>query len=177
MTAAFSPGSYSMRCVVRLIALWSPLVLTAACVPMHNPAPSAATPVASVPPGPPHMDMCPLHVAGAQVIVTDVDGGVALTFTTPSDVEELRARVHHMTDMHAMHDMHRLHGDMAHGHMGARPGVAMRMVPVDASAQDIDGGTRVVLTPIDPAQVDALRAEARAHAEMMHEGDCTDALP
>lgn len=168
-----------MTAALRSLTLWAPLALAAACVPMHGPAASAGPPTSmgAPPAGPPHMDMCPLDVTGAQVLVGDVDGGVALTFTTRGDVRELRTRVHHMADMHAMHDMHRLHGDMAHDHMGTRPGIEMRMVPVEARVADIDGGAQVILTPIDPAQLDALRAEARGHAEMMHEGDCADALP
>ena len=121
--------------------------------------------------------MCPLDVAGTQVVIADVDGGVVLAFTTPGDVAELRVRVHHMADMHAMHDMHRMHGPMSHGHMGISAPLQMRMVPVQAAVADIDGGARVTLTPIDPAQLEALRAQARDHESMMHEGGCGDAAP
>ena len=57
--------------------------------------------------------------------------------------------------------------------MAASPrGAMMKMVDSTARAEDIDGGTRIVLTPKDPAQLADLRAHAHEHAEQMAGGHC-----
>ncbi len=101
-------------------------------------------------------DMCPMQVAGTTVAATDVEGGVALGFTTSSgDVSELRRRVTHMAEMH----------NQEHA--------AGRMMPAaTASAEDAEGGARMILRPTDPAQLDALREHAHTHAERMSHGEC-----
>ena len=48
----------------------------------------------------------------------------------------------------------------------------MPMVPSHASAEDVPGGARLVLTSSDPSQLAALRDEVRAHASMMQKGQC-----
>lgn len=101
-------------------------------------------------------DMCPMQVPGTTVASEDVDGGVALAFTTSSgDVSELQRRVTHMAEMH----------NQRHAAGGMMPAAT-------ASAENVDGGARIVLRPSDPAQLDALREHARTHAEQMSHGAC-----
>ena len=143
------------------------LVVVAGCMASH--AGSAAAPaMASPPPAAPTpvglVDQCPMHVAGTQVALSDTPTGVAIDFTTTGDVGELRARVHHMASMH---------DQMSGGH---DPGImndsSMMMPPSHAAANDIDGGAHLVLIPVDPAQLDALRATAHRHVDMMRGGEC-----
>ncbi len=61
---------------------------------------------------------CPMVVQGAEVTVTDTEGGVALTFTTgAADVADLRTRVQRMAQMYEQH--HGQSGIMWH-HMGGK---------------------------------------------------------
>jgi hypothetical protein len=80
----------------------------------------------------------------------DVEGGVALGFTTAGDAGKLRAHVRHMAEQHNREGM-----------MDSR-----------AVAEGIEGGARLVLTPNDPTQLAALREHARMHAESMRQGEC-----
>ena len=155
---------------MRTFLLLAPLsIALAACGGGHHAA-SATPPPASASGsmmGSGHMgnmEMCPMGVPGTQIAVADVDGGIGVTFTTSGDVADLRARVHPMAEMHAS----RVSGE----HAGMMSGMHMQMVPSRAVAEDIDGGARVVLTPNDPAQLDALRAQANQHADMMRRGEC-----
>jgi hypothetical protein len=57
------------------------------------------------------------------------------------------------------------HGGMeSHGGMGSHGSHAMAMVPSTATAEDVDGGARIVLVPHQLDQLEALREHARAHA-------------
>jgi hypothetical protein len=104
-------------------------------------------------------EMCPMQVPGTQVAATDVEGGAAITFTTKGDASEVRARVHRMADMH--------------NQMAAQPNMHMNMPASQATVEDIDGGARVVLKAVDPANVDAVRSMAHEHAQMMaSSGEC-----
>ena len=118
----------------------------------------------------PHGEMCPMMVdpATTQITTMDTNDGVAITFTTmTSDVNALRTRVHQIADMHNRMAMQQ--GGCPHA--GAmREG--MMMVPSRAMAQDIEGGTRVVLVPNDPSQLETLREQARMHADMLQRGEC-----
>ena len=110
----------------------------------------AASPHGGKPHGAMTMKDCPMHDGATTVSVVDLEGGVALTFTTAENVDALRAHVAHMAEEHNRKGM-----------MDAR-----------AVAEDVDGGARLVLTPNDPAQLATLRDHARAHAEGMRKGDC-----
>jgi hypothetical protein len=113
--------------------------------------------------------------AGTQIVASDTSDGIAITFTTSGDVADLRARIHHLADMHNnMSGMH--HGGGMHEGMGSgdtHEGMkGMHMVPSRATAEDIDGGARIVLVPTDAAQLAALRTHVREHAAMMQKGEC-----
>lgn len=54
---------------------------------------------------------------------------------------------------------------------GAGPaGHGKALLSASARAEDVEGGARLLLTPRDPAQADALRAEVREHAARMASG-------
>lgn len=136
-------------------------------------------------------DMCPMEVPGATVAEQDSPGGATLIFTTSGDVARLRERVRAVAEMHNrhqaamsqdggmhMHGSESMHGHMHGGMMGSRPdGGAhmhggMTMVPAEARSQDIERGAALVLTARNPADVEALRAHARQHAQEMASGHC-----
>lgn len=152
-----------------------------------EPAPSAPPPAqtAHAPGG--SGGECPMMIdpATTQVTASDTSDGIALVFTTSGDVAELRARVRRMADMHnQMAGMHGggttgpggMHGGGMHGGHGTGP-MHMHMVPSRASVEDVPGGARLLLVPTDPAQLAALRQQARMHADMMAKGQCPMAAP
>lgn len=47
-----------------------------------------------------------------------------------------------------------------------------RMVSVEVKYDEIPNGARITLTPTDPAQLEELREQVRAHAERMNKGYC-----
>jgi hypothetical protein len=130
-----------------------------------------------------------MKLPDTSVSVVDVEGGVALDFSSTSDAAELRRRVAHMASMHnqGMHGsmtdggMHggrmggTMHGGMVdggmrghmmdggmHGHRmdGGMHG-AMHMPESDVRVEDTERGARMVLKPKDPADLETLRAHAR----------------
>jgi hypothetical protein len=126
---------------------------------------------------------CPMVVEGADVAVSDTEGGVTLTFTTEAgDVADLRARVQHMAEMYEMHGGRR--GMMWH-HMGGQgrgrggPGMGMGhmagrgpMPAATVTGTEVDKGARLELRPTDASQLDALREHVRWHQQRMEAGEC-----
>ena len=134
---------------------------------------------------------CPMVVQGADVTVTDTEGGVALIFMTDTgDVADLRTRVQHMAGMYEM-----AHGQagMMWQHIGSEgmgyggPGMGGEgmggegmghmagrgpMPAASTTMTDTDLGARVELRPTDPSQLDALREHVRWHQQRMHSGEC-----
>lgn len=126
---------------------------------------------------------CPMVIEGADVTVSDTEGGVALTFTADeAELTDLRQRVRHLA---RMYEMHRGHGSMMWHHMGrhgmggGRHGMGMGHMPghgpmpgASTRLTDIEGGVRLELTPTDPSQLEALREQVRWHQQRMHAGEC-----
>lgn len=133
------------------------------------------------PPGPPPRagaaaPMCPTLGEDTKVSVSDVDGGVALTFTSErGDPELLLARVQHLAMAIELHSRsgggQRPGRGPGRGFGGAGPGMMM-MTPSRATAEDLDRGARLVLRPMDATQLDRLRADARTWARQMESGEC-----
>lgn len=134
--------------------------------------------------------MCPMGVEDTSVRAEPVEGGVAMVFTTTGDVAELRRRVAHMAQMHQRrqaavgeegmgHMQHRQsaqrdgEGMMREGMMGGGM-LAGRMMdmPHEVRAEDIEGGARLVISPLDPQDLPELRAEVEEHAAQMESGRC-----
>ncbi|MCC6556706.1 MAG: hypothetical protein IT372_27410 [Polyangiaceae bacterium] len=117
--------------------------------------------------GPMSGPWCPTQVEGATVAPVDVERGAALDFkTSTGDVAELRRRVRAMAEMQNQRG-----GGMGMGR-GMGRGGGMGMFAATASAEDIEGGARLVLLPNDPAQLEALREHTRLRAERMALGQC-----
>jgi hypothetical protein len=120
-----------------------------------------------------------VNMAETQIATSDTDDGIAIVFTTTGDVADLRARVRHMADMHnQMAGGMQGSGMQGSGMQGSSmQGSSMHMVPSRASLEDVPGGARLVLMPMDPSQLAALRQQARMHVEMMRKGQCPMMAP
>jgi hypothetical protein len=127
------------------------------------------------------------------VEVTDTGTGVALSFTTrDGDVGDLRRRVQDMAQRYGQCDghrgmmWHRMDGrgmgpDRGRG-PGSMPGQGMHgmgrgrgagpMPAVETGVEQQDGGARIVLTPKDPTQLQALRQHVRMQQQHMQSGEC-----
>ncbi len=129
--------------------------------------------------------MCPMQVEGTTVNAEDVEGGVAVTFTTSSDIAELRKRVAHLAQMHGqpgmgMHAPADAGDGHAHGgkpsdasqHQGGMMAGGMMMPAATAQSEEVEGGARILLTPQDAADLDKLREHARHMTERMSSGQC-----
>lgn len=117
---------------------------------------------------------CPTLVAGTEVEVTRPSEAVAIRFTTATgDVSELRARVRHLGATYERGSGHFTHLD---GHLNnprSEPSHIVQPMPsVASTVDDIDGGARLLLRPVDPEELDALRQHVRMHQELMQTGHC-----
>ena len=92
--------------------------------------------------------VCPSLPSNAKVAAKDIEGGIELDFTVPSDPTLVRARVH-------MIETQQNHVPSA------------SMVPSKAQAEDTSNGARLVVIADDPARVDDLRQQMRERV-----GDC-----
>jgi hypothetical protein len=102
------------------------------------------------------MQNCPMKVPGADVSVADTSDGIALTITTKSgDVADLRRRTENMARMHSNGAMH------------------SNMTAFSVQSEEVPGGTRLVLTPKDPAKLEEFRNMVRQHAEQMKKHECS----
>ena len=171
------------------------LAVAAGCASTSGERPAPAESAATAPAhehGMGAMAMCPMQVPGTTATTADVEGGVALSFTTSTDVADGRQRVRRMAEMHNQHHS----GGMMMGPQGAgsapgehehergaccggeRVSGGMMMVPAaTASVEDVQGGARLVLRPRDPAQLEALREHVRMHAARMAQGECPMMAP
>lgn len=137
---------------------------------------------------------CPMamNMANTQITTADTTDGIAIVFATTGDVADLRARVRKIADMHNQMagEMGSMHGEGAQGggmqgggmqgggmHCdgeGRMHGMGMgaKMIPSQASVEDVPGGARLMLVPVDASQLAALRQQARMWVEMMQKGQC-----
>lgn len=128
---------------------------------------------------------CPNAVQGAEIVVSDTEGGVALTCTTgAANLSEVRTRVRNLARMYDMHRgnrsmmWHRMGGEgMAQGEgMAHGSGTAMEdsglMPAASSTVTNTDDGARIELRPNDPAQLEALRQHIRSHQQRMQSGEC-----
>jgi hypothetical protein len=104
---------------------------------------------------------CPLGVEGARVTVEDTADGVALTFTTLSRVDELRTRARTAAEMHGAAQQQGTGHDGLHGQGGHHGLHAMHLPPATGTVQDVADGARILLVPLDLADLARLREHAR----------------
>ncbi len=131
---------------------------------------------------------CPMKVPGTSMREVDVDGGAALEFSTTGDVSEVQRRVARMAEMHnhrgggmmnaemtdggAMQEHCMMGGGMRDGGMmqghgmmgGGMMGGGMMGIQADARVEDTPQGARLIFTPKDPKDLDALRRHTKEHA-------------
>lgn len=128
---------------------------------------------------------CPMALSGVQVTRSETDSGVLLTFTTDlANVSDLRQRVRAMAQMYQQHQGH---GPMMWQHMGPRHGPGMLppngmgpgrgmgpgpMPALNATVEDIEGGARLFLTPVNPADLELLQEHLQMHQQRMQSGEC-----
>lgn len=141
--------------------LWSSIVVAivvtvAGCG--GKPAPSQDTMVTAKPTA--DDPTCPLLVPGTSLSVEDTAAGAALVFVTTGDAASVRTRASALADMHTKHD---------------GPPNAMGMMfsaSSTATAQDIEGGSRVEFSAKNPDDAGALQSELRMHAGHLTGGSC-----
>jgi hypothetical protein len=148
----------------------------AATASAANPAAAAST-TSAHPAG-----MCPMSVPETKVLAADTATGESLTFTTTSDqVSVLREKVRAMSEMH---NRHQASGDVAQGGAGSMggmmaggtmgPGMAGMPMPPPSrtSVEDLHDGARIIVTPVDPADLQRLQATVRTRAGQMQQNGC-----
>jgi hypothetical protein len=144
-----------------------------------NPAPAAGM-----------AGMCPMNVPGTKVQAADTATGESLTFTTTSadQVAMLRDQVHQMSDMH---NRHQASGDAGHGGpagmggmmgggmmVGGMGGGGMSTTPMPmpppsrTTVEDLYDGSRIIMTPTDPADLQRLQAAIRTRADHLTQQGC-----
>lgn len=117
--------------------------------------------------GGPMAVVCPMPVAGTTVEASDVDGGAALTFTTTTDVGELRQRVRRMAELHNTHPAREQRP------APSSEGAAQGPIPASiANSVDVENGAQLTLVPKSPSELATLREHARQHAGKITRGDC-----
>lgn len=138
---------------------------------------------------------CPILVPDVTVVARDIENGIALEFMTPNprDVGDLRSRTSRLAKMYGMNDLtakpswyyagehDREHASKT-GMAAAGPDEPDRrleylsggaeMPSAVATAEEIENGMRVSLEPINPNEIDDLRAQARFHQQRLLEGYC-----
>jgi hypothetical protein len=119
---------------------------------------------------------CPMIVEGAQVEAEEITDGAALVFTTESgDVADLVRRTEAMS---AMYRRRSGGGRIMWHHVGERgphhrPGRVLGDMPAARSrVEPIERGARILLTPVEPTDVAAIREHVRAHRERFASGEC-----
>ncbi len=109
---------------------------------------------------------CPMTVAGTRVQATSTANGMDMMFTTSGDAGDLRRRVRAMAEHMNPSPMG---GAGMPGMMGgAMHGLSMMgMPPVQAQVDDVDGGARMHVMPIDRSRLDEVRQHMQQGAQMM----------
>jgi hypothetical protein len=142
-----------------------------ACGGAQHAEPGNATTTTAAGAEPAHL--CPMAVPGAQAVLVDVPGGVAVDYTTSGsrdDVQELSHRLRAMQQKRALGMMAGPGG--GRGRRGALRSVTASTPPSTTHLEGIPRGMRLVLQADNPAEVDALRARARQHVPGMGGGEC-----
>jgi hypothetical protein len=114
-----------------------------------------------------------MQVPATAVTVVNTKKGVAMFFTTmPANVAEVRRRVGLLANMDAPAPAPE-NGDLPE--IEPPPsvfGAPAKLVPMQAEAEEISDGASLVLTPLNPMDVEMLRAYAHTNAERMRLGRC-----
>jgi hypothetical protein len=158
---------------IRLLLTCVACVAACACK-RSAPAPAPAQAAAAKPASIVRIeDACPVQVPATAVTVVNTKTGVAMFFTTmPANVNEVRRRVSLLAKMDnppaapPSADMPEV--DPPPSVFGA----PAKLVPLQAKVEEISDGASLVLTPLNPMDVESLRAYVRNSAQHMHLGRC-----
>lgn len=116
---------------------------------------------------------CPLGVPETRIAIEELPDRVVLAFTTSSDrVPALRSRV---ADQAAQSGPEKHEGPGHDGMHGASHGHGLRLWDMPASraiVEEIPEGARLHVTPLDPAELGALRAALRGRVRALEDKDC-----
>jgi hypothetical protein len=117
-------------------------------------------------------DSCPVQVPATAVTVVNTKNGVAMFFTTmPSNVDEVRRRVGLLAKMDPVSVAPADEGPDVEPPPSVF-GAPAKLVPMQAKAEDISDGASLVMTPLNPMDVEMLRAYAHNSAQRMRLGRC-----
>jgi hypothetical protein len=108
------------------------------------------------------MRHCPLALTGAQVAVSNVDDGVQFEIRGAA-LDAIRQRARHVVEFSAGRSQAGMHG-------GGSGGGRMRNCPVVTNGvvirvDDIEGGARLIVSPMSGGSVDELRRETNARLD------------
>ena len=152
----------------RILLLCFVVCAAAACKSQLPATLGSAAAVDAKPASAARVDNCPVRVPATTVTVMNTKDGVAMYFTTlGSYVTEVRRRTA------ALAQAVEPAADRRGVEVSSREIVGLAgMVPLRVSSEDISDGSRLVLVPVDPDDVDSLRSYARAQGERMRLGGC-----
>jgi hypothetical protein len=112
-------------------------------------------------------DLCPLRVADSVVMEQPVEHGVALVFTTPGDVADVRRRVRAMADLH----------DMNRDLIATTVRTRRSMHAAARYVEDVDGGARIVFRPPHETDLFEFRQEVGFEVMRLRAGECPMIMP
>jgi hypothetical protein len=106
-------------------------------------------------------DSCPMEIEGTKVSYAETPDGAALVFTTDQgDVAELQRRVANQA--------------VQQSGGGIRLAAPQRgEVPHATRSDTVDHGARLIMTPHDASQLEALRKHVKEHADAMSQKGCS----
>ena len=116
---------------------------------------------------------CPMEIPGSRVTVGEINGGIALDFTTTGDVTELRSRVRALAAGPSDTSMTKSAGGDQQGSGGREMHHDVTAQTTRTQVKDLPNGARIIFIPSDPGQFDSLRAEAQQQAQRLNQGDCS----
>jgi hypothetical protein len=115
---------------------------------------------------------CPLGIPGTSIGVVDIDGGVAVTLSSPHHADEVRIRLRDTAFVHGPGE----HAGLGHaGRHGRGDGHGLRLYeapPAKATVEDRVDGAELRLVALDPARADELRAKLHERARAIDASLC-----
>jgi hypothetical protein len=110
-----------------------------------------------------HMQHCPSAVAGAKTEIKDNKDSVEITVTSSeaAKTDEIRKRAKHVVDAAKQDPESVVHNGEGHGGGGlGRCEVVLKDTKV--AAEDVDGGSKITVTPNKPVDLEWLKKETHA---------------
>jgi hypothetical protein len=133
---------------------------------------------------------CPVEVEGTTVQAENVEGGVSMVFLTTGDVGDMRERVRHfaaLEEARSMRDASERDSTAAQRRSGQGEAASAKAASpteeaeedgaetaprVNSRVEDIEGGARMVLIPMDSSDLEAVRMHVEEQAQTMAGGRC-----